>query len=922
MRYSIGAKQRERILSSIKPGGSILQWGMGESTVWFSENMSSDSRLNCVEHDYSVYAKTGIKLFNRKNTRLILREPTDPADSDLDSCEENPSIFYNYIHAVDGEQFDVIIVNGAVRNACMSHAKNLLTKNGIIFLYNAERELYDIGKIHYIDYGHIGSCPESSTAHLWWGGNSTIKNICGDDGAFPLIVSAYTTGTDYENEAQNLIASCERLGLKYKIEGYEPLGSWALNCSYKSRYLLKVWEQYKQPILWVDCDAVIKELPYLLKSSDADFAIHKIDRWEFASGTVYFNYSEFAGILLNSWAEKCANNPFVLDQINLDLAWEEAILHYPLETMWLPQIYTKIFDRASDDWTSQPVIEHYQASRRFKKKMGDQKLENSYTSPEIAEARKASRPRACFIPIKELAIINNKCDEKEVLICEAKLLMKNGQYVDALNAVNKIRAIDPSDEFILKAKPLLDQITTLNHHSELVCNESITDHHRWTQNAKQTPTWDKRVELIASLILPGASVLDVGAGAMTLKRYLAPGTLYTPLDAVPSSDETIIVDFNAHTIPHLNTKYDVAVCSGVMEYILPIDVFLDTISKWAHSIILTYAVTDLNCDMDRRKRCGWLNHLSSDDLHNLFDRHGLKIKSHILWEKQWIYIIDCSSSNHSIYYTSDMSTSDQLHSEILSIFRFDSTNAGDYFCPPFRYFNFGSYRCKDIIDVKDPSELPQKLIIGGGGLLGSSSFNPYFETLFSRNYEAVVGWGLGENSRIDCTAGYVERDKLVYPSYTDKFDLLGVRDYGTEYDWVPCASCMHPFFKEKWQITNEIVVFEHKRVPIEIDYFPKMNNDTIELETIIRFLGTARVVITNSYHAAYWSQLMGKAVVVFPFSTKFYYFKHKAAIGKPTEWKKLLNMVEEQVPALNECINANIEFNSRVRGCLGMRTKI
>lgn len=92
-----------------------------------------------------------------------------------------------------------------------------------------------------------------------------------------------------------------------------------------------------------------------------------------------------------------------------------------------------------------------------------------------------------------------------------------------------------------------------------------------------------------------------------------------------------------------------------------------------------------------------------------------------------------------------------------------------------------------------------------------------------------------------------------------------------------------------------------------------MSNDTKDIARVIRFLGSARVVITNSYHAAYWSQLMGKAVVVFPFSSKFYYFKHKVTLGKPEDWKKLLDQVEEQAPALQDCVEANLKFNDQVQ---------
>jgi len=442
-----------------------------------------------------------------------------------------------------------------------------------------------------------------------------------------------------------------------------------------------------------------------------------------------------------------------------------------------------------------------------------------------------------------------------------------------------------------------------------------TDFARWRKVVQETPSWDERNQLIASLIPPGSSVLDIGAGAMTLSRYLARDTHYTPMDTVAASQQTVAVDFNACQIPELSWSYDFAVCSGVLEYILPVHLFLDTVARWAHTIILSYATSDLTPGATARRRNGWLNHLSDAELRRLFVAHGLRLKSTIPWERQLIYILDTSNVSRFIYYSPETV---QNRADIVSVFRYDPANVGDFFGAPFRYLNFGSLRCVDILGLDESLSLPPNLIVGGGGLLGSSTFDPWFRKLFDRSHEQVVGWGLGDNSRIDVHSGYVQPGKYLYPDYVKQFTLLGVRDSGTAHPWVPCASCLHPLFAQKWEIKNEVVVLEHKRVPIRIEGFPKMNNDTHDLSRIVRFLGTARVVITNSYHGAYWSQLLGKGVLAFPFSSKFYSLKHKVTLCKPAEWKRYLERVEEQPPALRECIQANLDFERKVRALLGL----
>ena len=47
-------------------------------------------------------------------------------------------------------------------------------------------------------------------------------------------------------------------------------------------------------------------------------------------------------------------------QTLIDQAWEDLVLSSPLETLWLPDTYTKIFDRPSRFPADAVVIEHFQ----------------------------------------------------------------------------------------------------------------------------------------------------------------------------------------------------------------------------------------------------------------------------------------------------------------------------------------------------------------------------------------------------------------------------------------------------------------------------------------------------------------------------------------------------------------------------------
>lgn len=441
----------------------------------------------------------------------------------------------------------------------------------------------------------------------------------------------------------------------------------------------------------------------------------------------------------------------------------------------------------------------------------------------------------------------------------------------------------------------------------------VTDVSRWSRNAGEKPVWDERNRIVAALISPGSTVLDIGAGAMTLARHLPAGCEYQPMDVVAGNPQTWLVDFNAGRIPDVPKVFDFVVCSGVMEYVLPIGYFLNHVARWGRKVILSYATTDLNPELASRQRSGWVNHFSERELRRQLRRHGLLITARHRWQKQIIFQLDPAPAAQFLPFDRAV----EPRADVQSVFRFDPTNAGDYHSAPFHYIDFGTQRCVDIIKQPEPAALADHLIVGGGGLLGSASFAKYWKQLFARDYKSVVGWGLGDNAQFDAKAGFVARTACTYPDYVKRFDLLGVRDIGTPHEWVPCASCLHPLFDEEWPVERDVVVYEHKRVPTGIDEFPKMNNDTNDLARVLRFLGSGRVVITNSYHGVYWAQLLGRAVLAFPFSSKFYHFKHQVTLCEPAAWRHHLDRVEEPPPALHECVAANLRFARRVQDRLG-----
>ncbi|MBX3385409.1 MAG: class I SAM-dependent methyltransferase [Phycisphaeraceae bacterium] len=399
MRCLMGLKHRRRILSALAGGGRMLEWGMGGSTAFFAEHLPPGASLTSVEHHKGWFDHVHAALADRPNVRLFLREPANGREilANATAEEDDPTHLHDYIHAVDGERFDVILVDGYARGECLLHARSLLNPGGVIFLHDAQRPWYDQPKSGLTALGHAGSCDDYPVPHLWWGvphdhadhwhAPAPFAHAKADEA--PIIVSFYTTGTPYEREVRGLIESCRALNLPHEITPVNDLGSWERNCAYKARFLSEALHRLRRPILWVDADAVLRAAPSLVDHlsataragvrADTDFAIHRVDGWEFASGTLFFNNTPLAAELLSRWTRLCESDPAVWDQVHLAHAWEQTVADRPLTTAWLPQTYTKIFDRPAES-SLPPVVEHFQASRRT-------------TAPDARSASRQTRPK-------------------------------------------------------------------------------------------------------------------------------------------------------------------------------------------------------------------------------------------------------------------------------------------------------------------------------------------------------------------------------------------------------------------------------------------------------------------------------------------------------------------------------------------------
>lgn len=261
----------------------------------------------------------------------------------------------------------------------------------------------------------------------------------------------------------------------------------------------------------------------------------------------------------------------------------------------------------------------------------------------------------------------------------------------------------------------------------------------------------------------------------------------------------------------------------------------------------------------------------------------------------------------------------EMENVIVSTYVIDNRNIGDLLSSPTNYFEFPGSRVEtldfralrpnanpprggfggslQVGDLQNPdSKFCYHLLVGGGGLLFKSFRSCYerLQTLRNSMAGTWIAWGIGQ--QIYDGAKTAPQDTVVdsmnkvkqsfdYQQYLSSFDLVGIRDFAMGYDWLPCASCMHPEFDRERQIQHEFVVFSHRKFQLKVGNLPRMTNETQSFAEVLDFLGSGETILTSSYHGAYWGMLLGRKVLAFPFSTKFLTLRHQPCIYPVEQWR-------------------------------------
>lgn len=214
-----------------------------------------------------------------------------------------------------------------------------------------------------------------------------------------VVVSFFTRGTPYREEAKKLIASCKKFNLNFYVKAVANQGHWLANVRWRPIFLRRQIERIEKSIVWIDADGVVQRDPVLfdeLELSDFDMAVHYRKGVELLGGTMWFANTGRVRRLMDLWIDKIESNVFYKEQVAIQILLKE---HPEFRVANLPPTYTQIFDLMKD--AGEPVIEHFQASRRLKLRVGkDQAKQIRTTYKKYVQIREIQRGKLKGIHVK------------------------------------------------------------------------------------------------------------------------------------------------------------------------------------------------------------------------------------------------------------------------------------------------------------------------------------------------------------------------------------------------------------------------------------------------------------------------------------------------------------------------------------------
>jgi len=198
-----------------------------------------------------------------------------------------------------------------------------------------------------------------------------------------ILTSFFTEHTAYEQiYYKHLYNSLiDKALIMSNIQSVANLGSWNSNTGYKPTFLLQQLECFKDKnIVWIDCDAEIREYPKLFNEipKEYDIAFYTLDwnEWygykdnppkkEVLTGTLFLRNNDKIKDLCKEWAKQVKESGEWEQKVLQRLINKRDIKVYPLPIEYC-YIATLPNGKEPKVEVKKPIITHFQASRKCKR---------------------------------------------------------------------------------------------------------------------------------------------------------------------------------------------------------------------------------------------------------------------------------------------------------------------------------------------------------------------------------------------------------------------------------------------------------------------------------------------------------------------------------------------------------------------------
>jgi hypothetical protein len=183
-----------------------------------------------------------------------------------------------------------------------------------------------------------------------------------------FLVTTYYTDENYRLLAERLRASLDHFGIPHDLRAVASRGSWTENTGFRAEFLKGMMDDHPgKNLVWIDADGIVQRYPILLHELEGiDLAVHfkkRAGHRELLGGTMFLRGNDRVRGMMDDWIKASAALPTYKDQMGIRAVIDRDPTR--LRVFDLPGTYCQIYDLMMD--VGVPVIEHFQASRQFRR---------------------------------------------------------------------------------------------------------------------------------------------------------------------------------------------------------------------------------------------------------------------------------------------------------------------------------------------------------------------------------------------------------------------------------------------------------------------------------------------------------------------------------------------------------------------------